>query len=151
MKITNTVVRASLHRYNRRFLSSFVSAFLCSARISAQILAQASSSRVLESREIMRDVLLLRIISAQICPNVHLTVIPIGVNESRCDFFIMWVLQPVKIISLILSRVNRKVGWKWEIPEKNHLTPHPNASRTWFVSHMTRARLEPTAVRWRAI
>ena len=28
---------------------------------------------------------------------------------------------------------------------------HPSASRTWLVSHVTRARLEPTAVRWRAI
>ena len=32
-------------------------------------------------------------------------------------------LRPVKNISLILSRVNRKVGQKREIPEKNHLTP----------------------------
>ena len=31
-------------------------------------------------------------------------------------------LQPVKIISLILSLVNRKVWQKGEIPEKNHLT-----------------------------
>ena len=37
------------------------------------------------------------------------------------DFFI-WVLQPIKIISLILSQVSCKVGWKWEIPEKKHLT-----------------------------
>ena len=31
-------------------------------------------------------------------------------------------LRPVKIISLILSRVNRKVGRKREIPEKNQFT-----------------------------
>ena len=37
-------------------------------------------------------------------------------------FFIIWVLRPVKIISLILSWVNHKVGQKWEIPEKNYLT-----------------------------
>ena len=34
------------------------------------------------------------------------------------------VLQPVKIISFILSRVNRKVGRKRDIPEKKHLTTH---------------------------
>ena len=31
-------------------------------------------------------------------------------------------LRPIKIISLISSRVNRKVGWKREIPKKKHLT-----------------------------
>ena len=31
-------------------------------------------------------------------------------------------LRPVKIISFILSRVIHKVGWKREIPDKNHLT-----------------------------
>ena len=46
-------------------------------------------------------------------------------------FFFILVLRPVKIISLILGRVNHKVGWKWEIPEKKHL--------------ITR-KLEPTAV-----
>ena len=34
------------------------------------------------------------------------------------------MLRPVKIISLILSRVNRKVGQKRKIPEKKHLTTH---------------------------
>ena len=42
-------------------------------------------------------------------------------------------LAPVKIISLILSRVNRKVGWKWEIPEKK-LPDHPQAEPD--LSHM---------------
>ena len=37
-------------------------------------------------------------------------------------FFFIWVLRPVKIISLILSRVNRKMGRKREIREKNRLT-----------------------------
>ena len=37
-------------------------------------------------------------------------------------FFFIWILRPFKIIWLILSRVNRLVGRKWEIPEKNHLT-----------------------------
>ena len=37
-------------------------------------------------------------------------------------FSLIWVLLPVKIISLILSRVNQKVGRKPEIPEKKHLT-----------------------------
>ena len=37
-------------------------------------------------------------------------------------FFIIWVLLPVNNISLILSRVNRKMGRKREIPEKNHMT-----------------------------
>ena len=39
-------------------------------------------------------------------------------------FFFILVLQSVKIISLILSRFNRKVGRKREIPEKKHLTTH---------------------------
>ena len=34
----------------------------------------------------------------------------------------IWVLLPVKIISLILSQVNCEVGRKWEISKKNHLT-----------------------------
>ena len=46
-----------------------------------------------------------------------------------------------KIISLILSRV----GWKREIPEKNHLT---TSSRTVLVSHVTQARHEPTTAVW---
>ena len=41
---------------------------------------------------------------------------------------IIWVLQPVKIISLILSEVKHKVGRKFDIQEKKHL------SRTWLVS-----------------
>ena len=36
--------------------------------------------------------------------------------------FFYWVLRPVKIISLIVRWVYCKVGQKWEIPEKNHLT-----------------------------
>ena len=39
-------------------------------------------------------------------------------------FFFWRVLRPLKISSLILSQFNRKVGWKWEIPEKIHLTTH---------------------------
>ena len=42
-------------------------------------------------------------------------------NRSIFVFWI-WVLRPVKIISFILSRFNRKVGRKREIPEKSHLT-----------------------------
>ena len=49
------------------------------------------------------------------------------------------VLQPVKIISLILSRVNHKVGQKWEIPEKKHLNTRKQNLAC------------PTTVRWRAI
>ena len=37
-------------------------------------------------------------------------------------YFFSWVLGPVNITSFILSRVNRKVGRKQEIPEQNHLT-----------------------------
>ena len=37
-------------------------------------------------------------------------------------FFFIWVLWPIKIISLILSWFNHKVGRKWEISEKKHLT-----------------------------
>ena len=39
-------------------------------------------------------------------------------------FLYIWVLRPVKIISLILSQVNIKKGWKWEISKKKHLTTH---------------------------
>ena len=39
-------------------------------------------------------------------------------------FFLFGVLQPVKIISLILSQVNHEVGRKREIIEKKHLTTH---------------------------
>ena len=55
--------------------------------------------------------------------------VPLTTRQSRRDFlfclvlgFFTWVLRPVNIISLILSRVNRKVGRKREIPEKNYLT-----------------------------
>ena len=37
-------------------------------------------------------------------------------------FLFIWVLRLVKFISLIVSPINRKVGRKQEIPEKNHLT-----------------------------
>ena len=37
-------------------------------------------------------------------------------------FYFIWVLRPIKIISLILSRVNHLVGRKQVIPEKKHLT-----------------------------
>ena len=53
-------------------------------------------------------------------------------------------LRPVKIISLILSLANRKVVQKRDTREKN---TRPPASRTWLVSNVTLARLEPTAVR----
>ena len=33
-------------------------------------------------------------------------------------------LRPVKMISLIMNRVNHKVGQKREIPEKKHMTTH---------------------------
>ena len=39
-------------------------------------------------------------------------------------FFFIWILQPVKIISLILWQINRLMGRKWEITEKNHMTTH---------------------------
>ena len=59
-------------------------------------------------------------------------------------FFFNWLLWPVKIISLMLRWVKHKVGWKQEILRK---TTWPPASRTWIVSHVTPARLEPTAER----
>ena len=47
-------------------------------------------------------------------------------------YFFTWVLRPVKIISLILSQVNREMGQKREIPEKNHLTTRKdNFSHMW--------------------
>ena len=44
-------------------------------------------------------------------------------------FFLIWVLRPVKIISLILSQVNHQVGRKLEIPKKNHLNTR---KQTWL-------------------
>ena len=57
-------------------------------------------------------------------------------------------LRPVKIITLILSRVNREVGGKRGSIEKNYLTTHKQnlACLTCDPSW-----LEPTAVKWRAI
>ena len=48
-------------------------------------------------------------------------------QETNCNtaflfLFFIRILRPVKVISLILSRVNCKVGRKREIPEKNNLT-----------------------------
>ena len=41
-------------------------------------------------------------------------------SENDENFLLcIWVLWPVRSISLILSRVNHLVGQKWEIPEKN--------------------------------
>ena len=34
----------------------------------------------------------------------------------------IWVLRHIKFISLFLSTVNHKVGWKWEVSEKPRLT-----------------------------
>ena len=51
-------------------------------------------------------------------------------------FFLFFFFRPVKIISLILSRANHKVGRKREIPQQNHLT-------TRMQNLATRARLEP--------
>ena len=53
---------------------------------------------------------------------VSILMLPISNNEQFFSFLFTWVLWPVKIISLILSRVNHKVGRKWEIPEKKHLS-----------------------------
>ena len=55
---------------------------------------------------------------------------------------------PFKIISLISRRANRYVGRNGSTPGKPPDTP---ASRTWLVSHVASAGLEPTpvtAVRW---
>ena len=63
-------------------------------------------------------------------------------------YFFMRVLRPIKVISIILSRVNRKVGQKREIPwGKTPDHPQPELG----LSHVTRARLKPTAVRWQVI
>ena len=67
------------------------------------------------------------------------------IHFKRDPSFFIWVLRPVKIISLTLSPVNLKVGPKREIPEKKktHLAT--------YKQNLARARLEHTAVRWRAI
>ena len=64
------------------------------------------------------------------CSNITTTFI------LRLMFFI-WVtcIRPVTIISLIWSRVIRKVGRIREIPEKNRW---PHANRTEFASHVIR-------------
>ena len=45
-----------------------------------------------------------------------------GPNISDSFIIIIWDLRPVKIVSLILSRVNCKMGRKRETSEKKHLT-----------------------------
>ena len=91
--------------------------------------------------------------------------------QSWFHLFFTCILLSVKIISIILSRVNHKVGRKQEILEKKNLsTRKQNLDRlfqfatvwlcrflivaclfTWLVSNVTRARLEPTVKRWRVI
>ena len=56
------------------------------------------------------------------------------------SFFFIWVLRPVKIISLILSQIVRSGD---EPREKS--PDHPRVER--IVSHVTRGRLESSAVR----
>ena len=51
-----------------------------------------------------------------------------------CFFFVVFffgggVIRPVNIISLILSRVSRKMGRRREIPEKNHLITRKQTSQ----------------------
>ena len=58
-------------------------------------------------------------------------------------FFVIWVLRPVTIISLILSRVNHKVGGKRDIPEKKNT--RPPATWTWLIL-VTQAKFEPTSI-----
>ena len=58
----------------------------------------------------------------------------LALKRSMGKIFFICILLPIKIISLILSRVNYKeVGRKREIPEKKN--NWPPASRTWLVSH----------------
>ena len=57
--------------------------------------------------------------------------------------FFIWVLRPVKIISLILSWV--RWGKTGDPREKK---PWPPASRTRLVSNVTRDKLELAPVRW---
>ena len=52
---------------------------------------------------------------------INLNVATYESNMKRIFFFYLG-LRPIRIISLILSWVNRKMGQKWEIPEKKHLT-----------------------------
>ena len=58
-------------------------------------------------------------------------------------FFLIQFNVPFKIISLILSRANRKLGRNGSTPGKLPDTP---ASRTWLDSQMVSAGLEPTPV-----
>ena len=72
----------------------------------------------------------------RICGNLKFTL-----NKCHIFFIILiWVLQPIKIIKLILSQVNHKVGQKQEKTSRKNTWPP--ASRTWLISHVTRARLE---------
>ena len=48
----------------------------------------------------------------------HTKMWQVSPNFYNYYYFFIWVLQHGKIISLILSRVNHKVGREWEIPEK---------------------------------
>ena len=78
-----------------------------------------------ESKTITADFakLQMRLISLLLFEWIPCMCILTGSPSELLDFFFfLWVLRTVKIISLILSRVNRKVRRKREIPEKNHLT-----------------------------
>ena len=66
-------------------------------------------------------------------------------KENMINLFFNRVLQSIKIISLILSRAIIRWGQNGRSQRK---TIWPPASRSWLVLHVTRARLEPTAVRW---
>ena len=61
--------------------------------------------------------------------------------QRKVFHFYNWVLRPVnwRTISLILRRVNRKVGWKQEIPISQDTPEHPQAKLS-LLSHVTQAR-----------
>ena len=59
------------------------------------------------------------------------------------SFFLIQFNVPLKIISLISRRANLKVGANGSNPGK---PPDTTASRSWLVSHVASAGLEPTPV-----
>ena len=65
------------------------------------------------------------------------------------DFFFVCVFDgPSRLFHSLWAESIQRWGENGSSPRK---TTGPPTSRTWLVSHVTGARLEPTAVRWRAL
>ena len=66
-----------------------------------------------------------------------------GLFKSFLNFFFS-VLRPFQDYFSSYETDQTVGGQKWENPKKNHLAHPGPASRTWLVSHVASAGLEPT-------